>query len=289
MHACLRAGCKINLDLYITGIRKNGWHELDSMFVPLPEPHDTLCVSEGLAPGLRVICETSGIDPSDNTLTRAYDLFTAATGFAPSLALRLVKGIPHGAGLGGGSADAAALLRWLNDVAPAPLHEDALRALAARVGADVPFFLLNVPCRATGIGDCLEPWPFQWGGWHLVLVCPPEQVPTPWAYKAFDAALPEDPNTFLTASQAQAIRRASLEAGSCVSLVNDFEPVVFAAYPKVRMCKEQLLRYGADGAVMSGSGASVCGLFREERSAQAAAHMLQSGDDGYSVYCHVLR
>ncbi len=100
----LRVGCKINLTLRITGVRPDGWHELDTVFVPLREPFDTLRLSPGGGAGLTLGCDVPGIDPVDNTLTKAYRLFAEASGFRPAVKAALEKGIPHGAGLGGGSA-----------------------------------------------------------------------------------------------------------------------------------------------------------------------------------------
>ena len=150
--AALRIGCKVNLTLRITGVRPNGWHELDTVFLPLAEPSDTLRLALRPGGGLALHCAEAGIDPENNTLTKAYRLFAEASGFRPGVDAVLEKGIPHGAGLGGGSADAAALLGWLNARAPEPLPLPELVGLAARIGADVPFFLYNVPCRASGIG-----------------------------------------------------------------------------------------------------------------------------------------
>jgi 4-diphosphocytidyl-2-C-methyl-D-erythritol kinase len=233
---------------------------------------------------LHVVCDAPGIDSADNTLTRAWAVFAQACGFSPALTLRLRKGIPQGAGLGGGSADAAALLQWLNAHAPRPLPAERLPALAATVGADVPFFLYNTPCRATGIGDRLTPCASPLKGWTLVLVCPPEQVSTPWAYRAYDART----HAALTGCAAQAINLGSLYTdrpkGSLL-LRNDFEPVVFEAFAAVRACTERLLRLGAQGAVMSGSGASVLGLFRRQAEAQKAAERL-SREPGYTVFRH---
>ena len=144
--AALRIGCKVNLTLRITGVR----HELDTVFLPLDEPSDTLRLALRPGGGLALHCAEPGIDPENNTLTKAYRLFAEASGFRPGVEAVLEKGIPHGAGLGGGSADAAALLGWLNARAPEPLPLPELVGLAARIGADVPFFLYNVPCRASG-------------------------------------------------------------------------------------------------------------------------------------------
>ena len=119
--AALRIGCKVNLTLRITGVRPNGWHELDTVFLPLAEPSDTLRLALRPGGGLALHCAEAGIDPENNTLTKAYRLFAEASGFRPGVDAVLEKGIPHGAGLGGGSADAAALLGWLNARAPEPL------------------------------------------------------------------------------------------------------------------------------------------------------------------------
>ena len=265
--ATLRSGCKVNLNLFITGVRPDGWHELDSLFVPLAEPRDVLRLLPAKRSGLTLASTAPGIDPENNTLTRAYALYAEAGGFTPALTVQLDKGIPQGAGLGGASSDAAALLLWLNAAAPRPLDEEALRAVAVRVGADVPFFLRNVPCRALGVGDVLTPCRTGLTGRRLVLVCPPVCVSTPWAYRAFDAAQAES----LTACGPRTIQCGCPGAGDgVVPLCNDFEAVVFAAYPAVRACKEDLLRLGAEGAVMSGSGSAVAGLFRRETAAEAA-------------------
>ncbi len=109
----LRAGCKVNLYLRITGVRPDGYHELDTLFLPLPEPCDLLHVTPRSGQGIAFSCTEPDVDPARNTVTAAYEDFATATGFRPGLAVHLEKGIPHGAGLGGGSADAAALLRHL--------------------------------------------------------------------------------------------------------------------------------------------------------------------------------
>ena len=132
--AALRIGCKVNLTLRITGVRPNGWHELDTVFLPLDEPSDTLRLALRPGGGLALHCAEPGIDPENNTLTKAYRLFAEASGFRPGVEAVLEKGIPHGAGLGGGSADAAALLGWLNARAPEPLPLPELVGLAARIG-----------------------------------------------------------------------------------------------------------------------------------------------------------
>lgn len=273
----VKVGCKVNLGLRITGVRENGYHELDSLFVPLTQPWDELDFVPGTTTetGLTVECDTKGIDLGRNTLTKAYAAYAARTGFAPALHIRLRKGIPHGAGLGGGSADAAAVLRWCNAHAPHPLPQEELAAVALRVGADVPFFLHNVPARVRGIGESITPCPSPWRGWHLVLLCPDVHVSTPWAYAAWDTAHKGKKNTQSLECCLTSRRLEAKEESSCATwLFNDFEAVVFNAHPELRKLKENLLQHGARSAVMSGSGASVAGLFRECEKATQAAKVL---------------
>ena len=182
----LKAGCKINYGLAITGRRPDGYHLLDSVFIPLPEPCDELLVWRIPEPAIRVACAAEGVDEEDNTLVRAWRKFREATGLAIGLAVELKKGVPWGAGLGGGSSDAACLLRLLQTLAEGRVDEAALLAIAARVGADVPFFLQDAPMRVTGIGDVLEPVALDLPGRDLVLVTPKIAVSTPWAYQTWD-------------------------------------------------------------------------------------------------------
>lgn len=188
----LEAGCKINLGLRITGQREDGYHYLDSIFYPLSAPADSMQVAQSCREGLTVLTDCRGIDPKHNTLTKAWQLFCEATGCTMNLVLSLKKGIPWGAGLGGGSADAAVFLRHLRERAASfgcTMTDEALDALAARVGADVPFFLYNRPMRVRGTGEILEPVSLDLSGFCLVLVMPCFTVSTPWAYKAYDEAM----------------------------------------------------------------------------------------------------
>lgn len=279
----VQVGCKVNISLHITGVRPDGYHELDSLFYPLPEPFDVLHMTEGThqshGEGLHCTCTASGIDQQHNTLTRAYTAYAARTGYAPALQVHLEKGIPHGAGLGGGSADAAAVLLYLNARAPHPLDTAALNSLATTVGADVPFFLQSAPCRVRGIGEMLETLPFFLAAWHLVLVCPPEHVSTPWAYQAWDTAnLAKNDSLCLTSLPLKAKEFVFQRA----YIANTFEGVVFDAYPQLRRHKEGLLTAGANAAVLSGSGASLVGLFRDAAVARRAAQSFHL--QGIQVY-----
>ena len=188
----LKAGCKVNLGLKITDLRADGYHELDSLFCPLDEPYDCLEICEkedNTEPGLTVICNDSSLDAEHNTLTRCYQLLGAELGLnrLPSLEVRLTKGIPAGSGLGGGSSDAAVLLNYLNaKLGHKKLERDALLKVAAKIGADVPFFLTATPARVRGIGEIIIPVSLDLSRYTLLLIIPQTQVQTKWAYKAYD-------------------------------------------------------------------------------------------------------
>lgn len=327
----LRSGCKINLTLRICGRLADGRHELDTIFFPLSEPGDELAIrpadpsdAERAAPepGFvleRVVFRSDGrndgpsavepaeddparaIDPRNNTLTKAYDLFGAASGFRPTLRATLFKGVPSGAGLGGGSADAAALLLWLNKAATARgrgLDGPALTRVAAAVGADTPFFLLNTPCRGTGAGDRLTPCDpvrdLGLSGYGLLLVCPAVHVSTAWAYAAFDAwaaarggrgrGMLTGPAE--TAMHTYSVRARKTDAGGLFWLENSFEAPVFQAWPQLARLKTRLLREGAGAAVMSGSGAAMFALFRRPDAAFSMADRLR--ESGTAAYCRLL-
>ena len=274
----LLSGCKINLYLRILSRRADGFHDLATLFHPLDEPHDVLTVSPGTpGSGFSFSCSRPDLENDSNIVAKTYRAFAAATGFAPDLAVRLEKTVPSGAGLGGGSANAARMLAFLNGSARgAALDADALNALAAGLGADVPFFLLNRPAWAEGIGERLAPLPPDrepLRGFSLVLVCPGVEVPTPWAFKAWDTLLERTgkiPGNRLTAD-VQAVK--DLFCRKAVVLYNSFEDVVFQAYPELRKVKETFFIQGASGALLSGSGSSVFALFRDSGRAEEAARV----------------
>ena len=291
----MRAGCKINLWLHVGERLPSGHHALESLLLPLEEPHDTLDIrvlsgsSEGLAQTSFVTAAEGrpifGIDPKDNTLTRAAAWHAGQTGFRPSLDIRVRKGIPHGAGLGGGSSDAAALLLWLREQAALagidlPPFSHFLESAAA-IGADVPFFLLRKPAQAEGIGEKLRPVANPYAGYFLLLVCPADiSISTAWAFAALDRERNEKtPPGSLTSQESRAKSTLAHDG-------NDFESLVFAAYPELGRLFERLMHSGAESARMSGTGSSLFGLYREEKIAREAAKTLAR--DGLSVYIQYL-
>ncbi|MGE4535644.1 MAG: 4-(cytidine 5'-diphospho)-2-C-methyl-D-erythritol kinase [Desulfovibrio sp.] len=264
--------CKVNLRLAVGPRRADGYHDIETFFLPLPEPCDAFFIRRFDEPGdIDFSCSDPDLETDDNLVVRAYRAFAAATGFSPRLEAGLKKRIPHGAGLGGGSSDAAVMLRYLNDRAgDAALAEADLSALALTLGADIPFFLLGAPAVATGVGERLVPTDPGLTGWHAAVVCAHSRVPTAWAYAALDAArtFPVKPGAKLLTSVFDTNRRAFCVTGA--PLRNDFEPVVFAAHPELGRVKERLLALGAAGALLSGTGSAVFGLFRQRQSAVLA-------------------
>ncbi len=271
-------GCKINVNLRITGLRSDGYHLLDSLFLSLPDPHDTITFSPAAKEGISVICTEEGIDCENNSLTKAWKIFAEATGFAPAMTCELVKGIPWGAGLGGGTSDAACLLSFLRTLAEDAgirVDESQLMEMGAKVGADVPFFLSGSPlCRVTGIGECLEnleAGSLGLDNLYILLVMPDIRVSTPWAYKAYD----EMSKTYQKERTLTGAKRADKESiplyQTAELFTNDLEAPVFGHYPKLKAVKESLLQLGAYAASMSGSGSCVYGVFANHAQALAAA------------------
>lgn len=268
----LAASCKINLYLHITGLLPGGYHSLDTLFFPLAEPHDVLDVTlDSGCSGLELTCSNPALKGDDNLIAQAWRAFGERTGYSPPMKVHLTKNIPAGAGLGGGSSDAAAILLLLNDLAEdRALPSAELHELAASLGADVPFFLLNHPAKALGIGDQLTPVDVDMRGLTLLLACPDEHVPTGWAYKAWDELHPDGGASLTRPKHAGKGPFCPADMG----LANDFEQVVLPAFPRLERVKRELIESGAVKAVMSGSGAAIFGLYAGVDAAQAARKRL---------------
>jgi 4-diphosphocytidyl-2-C-methyl-D-erythritol kinase len=259
------APAKVNLYLRIVGRRPDGYHLLDSLMVPI-SLYDEITVET--ADGqleIVVTCDDPAV-PCDTTnlAYKAAALLGKEAGVQARILIDLRKRIPAGAGLGGGSSDAAAVLKSLNALFSLGLPEDRLCKLGARLGADVPFF---IPCRLAkveGIGEILRTVPTLPPRW-LVLVVPPFGVSTVWAYRRFDELpplhTPLAPETSLVAGQWPPPEL----------LINDLERAVLPEYPLIAEIKGLLLRLGAEGALMSGSGSSVFGVFQDLAAAERAA------------------
>lgn len=241
---------KINLGLHVTEKRPDGYHNIETVFYPIP-----LKDALEIVPAPTNSFSQTGIPiegpVEKNLVMKALHLlenhFTI-----PPLEVHLLKMIPFGAGLGGGSADAAFMLKLVNDFCGLELNEDRLEAFAATIGADCPFFIKNKPVFATGIGNVFEPVDLDLSDYYCCLVKPDIAVSTPEAYAAVKPAFPE-------ISLKEIVAKPVADWREC--LVNDFERSVFPRFPEIKQIKERLYAHGAVYAAMSGSGSAVFGLF----------------------------
>lgn len=250
----LLPNCKINLGLQVVRKRPDGYHDLQTVFYPIPL-RDNLELRElrnSDAPyALQLAGKTIEGNPDDNLIIKVYRQLKEEFDL-PALDIYLYKHIPLGAGLGGGSSDAAFMMKGLNEVFELGLSDYEMERRLAGLGADCAFFVQNVPAYATGIGDELTPIPLSLKGMYIVLVKPDVFVSTREAYAG---VTPKEPEHDLL----KALRRPVTEWRDRV--VNDFEPSVFAAHPELAAVKQTLYDMGADYAAMSGSGSTLFGLF----------------------------
>lgn len=250
---------KINLGLDVVAKRPDGYHNLETIFYPVPLQdilEITVTEEEG-APDYTFKMHNAVFegDNNDNLVVKAYKIL-AADHKLPKVEMSLYKNIPTGAGLGGGSADAAFALKMLNEIACLNLSDEQLEAYAARIGADCAFFIKNTPAYATGIGNILSPTVCSISGYHLVLVKPDIHISTKEAYSLVTPAAAETPLT--------EIAELAVEEWKG-KMKNDFEKSVFANHPQMEKIKEELYNMGAVYASMSGSGSAFFGLFTEQQ------------------------
>lgn len=256
------APAKINLCLHVLGRRPDGYHDL-AMLMQRVALYDRLDVILTDEPGVRVDCPGLQLAKGEsNIVERAARLLMEHVGLEQGVAITMEKRIPAAAGLGGGSSDAAAVLTALDSMLGLDLPRAELMALGARLGADVPFFIFGQTAWATGIGDRLEPWPGLPPVW-FVLVNPRIAVSTAWVYENLGLTRP---------GAAARIPGFPEGASGLVPLLhNDLEAVTCRRYTVVDEIKTVLLRAGAIGALMSGSGPTVFGLFADPTQAKAVA------------------
>lgn len=249
---------KINLGLNVVEKRPDGYHNLETIFLPI-----------GIKDALEIVplrhsdaeyqWTNSGRmidgDSADNIVIKALKKLKERYPQIPALNIHLHKNIPFGAGLGGGSADGAFMLTLLNNYFELGATSKELKEIAASLGADCAFFIDNKPAFATGIGEILTPIEMSLEGYYLAIVIPNVHVSTPEAYRGIN---PGYPNIRLRDAILQPIDKWK------DTIVNDFEASVFAKYPVIAQVKQSFYDKGAVYASMSGSGSSVFGIFKEE-------------------------
>ncbi len=260
------APAKVNLSLRILQKRSDGYHEICSLMQRI-SIFDEVEI-ELTEKGIELVPEGADVPQGlDNLAGRAAQIFLRAAGFDKGVRVHLKKRIPVAAGLGGGSSDAAGVLMGLNEILKMKWSKEYLQALGMKLGADVPFFIGRKPALAEGRGEKLTPVILPANLWYLLLV-PPWPIFTSWAYAAFDEL----------AEKNQPPRERPKEYVQIEDLLpfleNDLEKVAFQKYPELAIIKKKLLEEGARGALMSGSGPAVYGLFSSKEEAESVAQKM---------------
>ena len=251
----LKANCKINLGLNVLRKREDGYHDLETVMLPVKGLYDVLDVEaidsgvEFTGVGIEVDC------PEDKNLcVRAVRLMQSRYAIG-GVAVRLDKRVPFGAGLGGGSSDATAVIMAINEIYALGLDRPTLASLAAELGSDTPFFVYNRPMLCEGRGEIMSEVEVDLRGLWLVVVKPPFGVSTGEAYGGVRPRIPD--------CRLMSLIDKSIEQWQG-SVVNDFEPHILLAHPTIATLKEELLRSGALYASMSGSGSALFALYDHE-------------------------
>ena len=247
--------CKINLGLHIINKREDGYHNLETVFYPLPF-YDVLEIVQNNNPSPDDFLSLSGIrfngDAHDNLCIKAHNLLKKDFPQLPAIKIYLHKNIPAGAGLGGGSADAAFMLKLLNKKFNLQISAEKLLKYALQLGSDCPFFILNKACFAQQRGEVLEPLEINLSLYKLLLVNPGIHINTGWAFSQITPAVSFQNLKDIIAQPVSTWKN---------NLKNDFELPVFSAYPEIEKIKNNLYKMGAIYAAMSGSGSTVYGIF----------------------------
>ena len=248
----LFAPAKINLSFEIKGRRADGFHEIETLMTPISVA-DRLTIDTASDGVIEFSCDDPSLPAGDdNLVVRAVKLFLKATKISAGIKIALEKKIPHGAGLGGGSSDAASTLLGLNELFEAGLRNEELLKLAAQLGSDVPFFLARSAAICRGRGEVVAPTSLS-RGFSLLLLKPDFGVPTAWAYKKWKES-----------QQLPGVDYSPQEFGG-VRFVNDLERPVFEKFVALGHLKTWLRRQPEVGAaLMSGSGSTVFGVLRDD-------------------------
>ena len=268
--------CKINIGLRVVRKREDGYHDLETIFYPVMGLHDELEVNRVSGIGNResgvgfsFIQEGLAVDcpAEDNLIIKCYQRMQAKYPQIGDVRIRFKKNIPFGAGLGGGSSDAAHMAIALNEIFALGLTREQLAEEVRPLGADCPFFIYNTPCYAEGIGDKLTPISLDLSGLRLMMIKPNCGVSTREAYSGI-IRHPE-----VEGQIKQALQDRQSFADMRPLLVNDFEQTVFPLHPEIAEIKQRLLDAGAIYAAMSGSGSTVFGLFENDSEGCADAQL----------------
>ena len=266
----VKCNAKINLSLDVKGVRPDGYHNVELILNEI-SLYDILKVELNNDNIITLTCDDKTLPTdSENIAYRAAELFFTETNLSFGADITLTKKIPHGAGLAGGSADAAGVLRALNRMTGFPLPNERLFKLASKLGADVPFCLSGGCAFGEGIGDILTPLPAL-KGFSYVIVKPDESISTAYVYKNLDLNI--RPNNLNVRMVAEAIRKGDIQM-LIQNAGNIMESVTASKFPVINDIKAMLYKSGAILSLMSGSGTSVFGMFDDLSAARTAAAIL---------------
>jgi 4-diphosphocytidyl-2-C-methyl-D-erythritol kinase len=259
----IEAPAKVNLFFEILKKRADGYHEIRSLMQPI-RLFDTLWIEAGTK-GPEIHCPNyPQLENKSNLVVRAIHLMEKELNRPLSFSIRLIKKIPIGGGLGGGSSDAAAVLTGLNQWLGEPIQPQRMPVIAAQVGSDVPFFLSKQTALALGRGERIEPWP-DFPSWWYILIYPGFSISTAWAYSQVKFPLTREKKTINIERL-----KASKDIQGEDRLKNDLEEFVTPFFPIIEKIKKALLGQGCAQALMSGSGSTVFGIWETKKAAQEA-------------------
>jgi len=258
--------CKINLGLYITNRREDGYHDLETVFYPIPLK-DALEVVEGRErSNIFLSGKTVDGNKEENIVWKAYEVLKHHfPEKIPALDIYLHKAIPMGAGLGGGSADGAFMLKLLNEFCALQIPQEQLAAVASGLGSDCPFFIYNTPQFASGRGEVMQPVAIDLSDYTIQLVCPAVHISTG---KAFQMLTPKRASFDLKKLPGVHVKDWKDQVS------NDFEEPIFELHPALKDVKQQLYNQGALYASLSGSGSTIFGIFPKGQKAPIQTEFL---------------
>jgi len=257
-----KAPAKINIGLNVVNKREDGFHNIETLFYPLLDFYDLLLFEENSK--LEIVTKNYDLPFRDNLIYKAVKLLEEKSSRKIKVKITLVKNIPVGAGLGGGSSDAAATLKGLNEFAQLGLSEEELMIFALKLGSDVPYFINPVPALGYSRGEILRPVNFKIN-LPILIINPNVQISTA---EAFRKIIPSNPKIKIeTIFSDNKVNDFNFLKSN---IVNDFESIVFKTYPLIREIKNKLYESGALFALMSGTGSTVFGIFENKKKAEKA-------------------
>jgi 4-diphosphocytidyl-2-C-methyl-D-erythritol kinase len=279
----LEAHAKINLSLDVLGKREDGYHTLQ-MIMQTIQLHDTITVHE-IPAGVEIMCEAPYVpNNSSNIAYKAAEAMLQRYGLKAGVKVEVIKRIPVAAGLAGGSTDAAAVLKGINSLFELGIDQAGLMQLGKEIGADVPYCIMGGTALAEGIGERITPLAAA-GNIPVVLVKPRVGVSTAWVYKNFKLEkVRERPVTQMLVSALESGDTGTLAA----NMKNVLESVTLERYPVINTIKKELVRLGALGSMMSGSGPTVFGIFNDAEKAQYAFNKIKKSQQHECILTHTV-